>query len=155
MRLCGRIRSLMAQSSRQRTRQRCNAQSKPTAHAPPSARLMAQPSQRGAYHAHPPASSRGLPMPIIVLMSSFVNCEQFNIRLTDYGHRDPKPPASLPRFPPARPRPKPRPPPCARAIRQAPRAHKCSARMACLIARAHPHTARGRCLPPVRGVRQQ
>jgi hypothetical protein len=32
-------------------------------------------------------------MPIIVLMSSFVNCEQFNIRLTDYGHREP--PATL------------------------------------------------------------
>ena len=133
MRLCGRIGSLMASSSRQRTRQRFSAQ----------------------LNAHPPASSRGLPMPIIVLMSSFVNCEQFNIRLTDYGHREPLPPASHPRFPPARPRPKPRPPPCARAIRQANRAHKCSARMACLIARAHPHTARGRCLPPIRGVRQQ
>ena len=98
MRLCGRIGSLMASSSRQRTRQRFSAQ----------------------LNAHPPASSRGLPMPIIVLMSSFVNCEQFNIRLTDYGHREPLPPASHPRFPPARPRPKPRPPPCARAHHESP-----------------------------------
>ena len=82
MRLCGRIRSLMAKSSRQRTMQRYNAQSNPTAHAPPSALLMAQPSQRGALHAHPRTSSRRLTMPIIRLMSSCVNCEQFNIRTT-------------------------------------------------------------------------
>lgn len=40
----------------------------------------AEPSER-----HQPCCPRGHTNPIIVLMSSFVNCEQFNIRLTDYG----------------------------------------------------------------------
>ena len=100
---------------------------------------------------------------IIVLMSSFVNCQQFNIRLTDYGAEKRRP--SLPQSPrtathvclPRAPCPRPCPLPCACQRQKGghTRHPACSTLRTALLTLAGSPTHRPRvCLPPASFVPQ-